>query len=212
MNATLTRTCRSGIALLALTAAGCAGDSRPAGDERWIVAIDRSASTEAPALRARQLESLDTVATQAEGRHGSLDVWAFDNDARRIFGPSPGTDGLDAVKAKELSPSATPRRITRPGLLLEKLSADPQTARVGERLRIVVLTDGGIDDAADAPRLRSACQTLAQRHPRLSLRVIGIAPESRDLWQRCTTEIADFQAVGVEEADRILREMEGDVR
>gem|GEM_PF-2092601 len=175
---------------------------------RVVVAVDRSEST-AP-WRGQQLALLDTVAMDASLDHRSLDLWAFDRTAVRVWGPNiPDTPkNLLPVKQKEFAPNAaSPRRITRPALLLQALAGDPETGRASGPLRVLLLSDGDSEQAEDEPLLKKSAAALAAKHPDLQLLVIGVNPASRAMWDRAVAPVLGerFKAVTVGEADAELR-------
>ncbi|WP_394793776.1 hypothetical protein [Armatimonas sp.] len=204
-----------GLAAL-LLAAGCHStpkSPRRVGEDSsyLIVALDRSDST--IVRRETMLTQLDVLAGDADSARATLDLWAYDTAPVRIWGPnlSQGAKPLQEVKAAELVPSNKhPRRGTRPGLLLERLARDTAVQRLPAAcpLRLVVLTDGGIDHADDPALLRQAAHQLAEQHPNLQVLVIGIEATERQTWDRVVgQEIPRFKAVTWSEAEIELRQL-----
>jgi hypothetical protein len=193
-------------ALLAIS--GCSPKPNPS---RLIVALDRSDST--VDHRAEMLTRLDDLAGDADSARATLDIWAYDTTALRVWGPNPSTGrkALTPIKTQHFSPDPKhPRRGTRPGVLLQNLATDRMTLALSSEqpLRIVLLTDGGIDHADDPALLRKAAQTLKQQHPNLTLLVIGIDAQERNTWDRVVgEELPGFKAVTWSVADIELRRL-----
>lgn len=194
-----------------LTPVGCRSHSTQV-TSQLIVALDRSDST--IDHRAEMLSRLDDLAGDADSAHATLDLWAYDTTALRIWGPnlSTGRKALKPVKREHFIPDAKhPRRGTRPGLLLQNLANDRMTQMLSPEkpLRIVILTDGGIDHADDPALMRKAAQRLTQAHLDLTVLVIGIDAQERKTWDRVVgEEIPHFKAVTWSEADTELKHLE----
>lgn len=194
-----------------LTLAGCCRRQNTEG-AHVIVALDRSDST--IERRGEMLSTLDDLAGDADAEKATLDIWAFDTQPVRIWGPtrSEGAKPLLEVKGLELRPRPEhPRRGTRPGLLFQALSLDRTThSLAGDKpVRVVILTDGGIDHADDPALLRSAAHRLAQEHRNLVVLVIGIESQERRIWERVVgEEIPQFKAITWSEASTELKQLD----
>jgi uncharacterized protein with von Willebrand factor type A (vWA) domain len=71
---------------------------------------------------------------------------------------------------------------------------------------LLIFTDGGIDHADDPAMLHQACKRLARRG--LRLRVLGIDPAARPLWEQTTRSTGiDFAAVPPSEIEGALRDL-----
>lgn len=187
---------RFGFALLALVAAlafpavltGCsshqASAAAPPATGLFVVCLDRSNSMDA--LRADQLNQLDLVATAAMADNVPLDIWVFDKSPERVWGPRiPYTrSDLLPVKSEEMT-TGTPRRMTRPALLLEAL-ADEANIQSAHNPTFILLTDGDQEVWQDQPVLRKGADRLgAISGSRIG--VFGIHPENRKAWEAALT-------------------------
>lgn len=178
-----------------------------------VIAIDRSGSAATPEQRQALLDNVDLVANYARSEKALVDVWAFDHDAVRISGPAVVKGNLLEVKAAVVDPDHKAPRGTRPGLLVERLANDRALADAVERgagpVRVVILTDGGIDDSADKIRLGKACKQLATRFPGMSLRIAGIVPELRPAWDTAAESVADYRCATWIDSPSLVRDTFG---
>jgi len=196
----------------ALLSTGC-GHNGPAGT--WVVAVDRSGSTANPAERRRLMDLFDTATSRARAGGGPVDLWAFDHDAVHIAGPARLAGSTIPYKVALVDGAAQARKGTLPGRLIEKLGSDralTEAARKPGPLRVVVLTDGGIDDPADAARLRTACARLAGNHPDARLLVLGVRPELRPAWDAAGTAFRHYRCATDVEAELAMREFAAPAR
>jgi hypothetical protein len=202
----------AGIAL----SAGCGTRESPRKAPVTVIAIDRSGSSATPEQRRALLDNVDLLANYARSEKALVDVWAFDHDAVRISGPALVKSNLLAVKAAIVDPTHRAPKGTRPGVLVEQLASDRALGEAVERsagpLRVVILTDGGIDDPADKVRLAKACKQLSTRFPGLSLRIAGIVPELRPDWDSAARTVADYRCATLLDSSALVRETFGDRR
>lgn len=180
----------------------------PRAISRVVIAVDRSDST--ADRRGEMLEALDNLASDADAAGVPIDLWVFDTQPARIWGPglAESSNALVEVKRRELLPDPShPRRGTRPGLLLTALTQDREMADLApdRRVTLVVLTDGGIDHTDDPGLMKTAARTLAATHPRIEIRVIGIDSQARRTWDRTVgAHLTAFRAVTWSETESAL--------
>ena len=176
-----------------------------------IVALDRSDST--IPRRSDMLTNLDDLTGDADTARAILDIWAYDTTAVRVWGPNPseGTKKIQGIKEQHFRPNPNhPRRGTYPGKLLTSLAEDHTLQKLAKetRLVIVLLTDGGADHASDAEMLRKAAKKLQGDHSSLTLLVIGIDAEERQLWDHVVgEEIKNYKAVTWSEGDTEIKRL-----
>jgi hypothetical protein len=190
----------------ALASIGCPATSKPG---IWVVAVDRSGSTAGRAERGRMLDLFDLAVARARARRATVDLWAFAHDPVRIAGPAPLSGSTTPFKSALLDGAGDGPDGTLPGRLMAQLADDralQAAAEAGGPLRIVILTDGGIDDTVDPGRLRDACVRLARRYPAAQLVVVGIRPELRGPWDEAGKAFAHYRCATDVEAESVLRE------
>lgn len=148
-----------------------------------VVGIDRSGSTDA--VRAEQLDALDSISDSCAINNIPLQVWVFDHKAVCVWETRVplSRQELNAIKQRELVPHKTLSLDgTRPALLLERIAGDYHFLHAQNPL-VLLLSDGDSEDANDTPQFHKVAVKLGERSD-LTLAVLGIRPASRSLWEQ----------------------------
>lgn len=164
--------------------AGHSSSTRPSTKPTIHVLIDRSHSTDQ--ARSFQLNTVKALHLNL-AKNADVHMWAYDNTAVEVIAAASDLTSKQVIRAlgTELSPrNAATKTITRPGAAL---SAICDKASSGGPMRVFLLTDGDIDDAADRPVLKKAIGRLAEVASDTSITVIGIDPANRKVWESNVT-------------------------
>lgn len=180
------------VAAIAAVAGGGAGCSSPTATERPInvIAIDRSGSTEA--IRPAQLRTLTAAFARAAKRREELTVYAVDRQSLCVYSPRQlkAADRVPDEVERQFAAggNAATRTRTRPAAFWEQMA---QTYATETRpVRILYLTDGGNDWAAEARKLEGAVTKLAA-NPRVKVGVVGV---NADQYRTLQAQFAAFGA------------------
>jgi len=160
-------------------ASGCAS---PPPSALYIVVIDRSESTDP--MRLDQLHDITRVRQAALLNNAEMEIWFYDSVARRIYGPSVPNDSkaIKLEKQSYLIPDMKHLKIgTRPAALFEALDKTVPDMS-GKDVRLLILTDGDNDFAADDTRIKAGAQALGGV-AKLRLTIIGVHPENEKWWR-----------------------------
>lgn len=166
-------------------------------DQLYIVALDRSASTNP--MRSIQLSQLNQIVLQSMLSDSKMEFWTFDRRPLCQWGPDvPVTPhALDAIENKTITESNSElRHITRPALLLRDV-ASSSAFQNSRNVTLVILTDGDSEGPNDGPLFTKEAAILA-KHPGFRLALLDINPENRSRWQTAFKSVpeADVMLTG----------------
>lgn len=154
-----------------------------------IFAIDRSGST--AHLRKMQKKALNMGFTQSGTWGDSVAVYVVDSKTACVYTPQ---EAKAVVKAPDLVLRAVDTagggrgKGTKPALLWEELASQYAAPPAPRVVRIVYITDGDNDWAADAPRITAAINKLAE-NPRVYVAIVGL---DKDQFAQIRNQFAPF--------------------